>query len=291
MERPTRGTALVTGATNGLGWAIALRLGREGYRVFGAGRSPLRRAALEAAARAENLAVETVEMDVTRDDSVARAVDAVHARAGAVDVLVNNAGIAIAAPVEEFRIEDIRHVFETNFFGALRVTQRVLPAMRAAAGRDRRILNVSSIAGRVALPLFSAYSGSKFALEAMSDALRLELVPFGIHVVLIEPGYIRTNIEGTAKEYSGRYAARAAESPYRAVYEGFLRGWQRRTSQSKATPEDCARVVMRALTESPPRPRYTVTRAAWITARLRWLLSDRAFDRMLARGFGLRPPR
>lgn len=290
MTAAGRGTALVTGATNGLGRAMALRLAREGYRVFGAGRSPVRRAALEAEARAENLALETVEMDVTDDDSVAHAVDAIHARAGAIHILVNNAGLAIVGVQEELRLEDIRYNFEVNFFGAIRVTQRVLPAMRAAAGCDRRILNISSIAGRVALPLFTAYSGSKFALEGATDALRLEVLPFGIYVVLIEPGYIRTGIEETAKEYSGRYAARAAESPYREVYEGFLRGWRRRTETSKATPEDCARVVMRAIVETPPRPRYTVTRPAWVMSRLRRLLPDRVFDRILARGFGLRPP-
>lgn len=279
-------TALVTGATSGLGRATAILLAENGWRVFAAGRSAERRRELEEHARQRGLALEAVEMDVASDDSVERAFGEMERRgAGALDALVNNAGIAIVAPVEEVTIEDWRRQFETNVFGALRVARRALPAMRAR--RRGRIVNMSSVSGKVALPLFGPYSGSKFALEAISDAMRVELHPFGIRVVVIEPGYIRTDMERAAEELSSRYVASAERSPYRAVYEGFQRMWEEGTRGSKARPEDCARAVLRALTETPPRPRYAVTRGARAIIFLRRFLSDRTLDRRLLRATGL----
>lgn len=282
---------LVTGATDGLGRATALRLAAEGYRVFAAGRSAEKRATLQAQAAERKLPIEAIEMDVTDDGSVARALDEIHTRAGPLDALVNNAGISIVGVAEELTLDDMRRVLETNFFGAVRVTQRVLPEMRRA-GRGR-IVNISSIAGRVALPLFGAYSGSKFALEGWSDALRLELGPFGIRVVVIEPGFIPTAMQDTALELSGRYVAGAATSPYAAVYKGFVAGWKRDTAGAgkSTTPEDHARVVLRVLRDPSPRPRYTITRRAAVMSFLRRIVSDRFLDRRLARAFGLRPPR
>jgi|DewCreStandDraft_5_1066085.scaffolds.fasta_scaffold00081_139 NAD(P)-dependent dehydrogenase (short-subunit alcohol dehydrogenase family) len=278
-------TTVVTGATDGLGRATALLLAKRGFRVFACGRNAEKRARLEAEARQRQLPLTVLEMDVTRDDSVERALDEIRTQAGPIYAVVNNAGISIVAVAEELRLEHFRQVFETNFFGAVRVTQRVLPEMRRA-GRGR-IINISSIAGRVALPLFGAYSGSKFALEGFSDALRLEVHPFGIYVSVLEPGFIPTSMQQTAIELSGEYVAGAATSPYARVYKGFVEGWKRRTQGVRATPEDCARVVLRAMTETPPRPRYTVTRgAAWMSFFRRWL-SDRAVDRRLLRAFRL----
>lgn len=277
--------ALITGATSGLGRATALLLAQNGWRVFAAGRSAERRAALDAFARERGLALETIEMDITSDASVDRGVAEIERRGLAIDALVNNAGIAIVAAVEEISFEDLHRQYETNVFGAIRVIQRVLPAMRQR--RRGRIVNVTSIAGRVVLPLFAPYSGSKFALEATSDALRLELHPFDIRVVVVEPGYIRTDMERAAQELSSRYLAGVAASPYRIVYEGFRRAWNQSTSSSRDLPDDCARVILRALTVPNPKPRYTVTRAARLTAVMRRLLSDRALDRHLLKATGL----
>jgi NAD(P)-dependent dehydrogenase (short-subunit alcohol dehydrogenase family) len=284
----TAPTALVTGATSGLGRATALLLAEKGWRVFAAGRSPDRRRALDELARLRGWPLETLEMDVTSEESVDRALAEIARRGSEIDALINNAGIAIVGAMEEVTPEDLRLQFETNVFGAVRVARRVLPGMRAR--RRGRILNMSSIAGKVVLPLFGPYSGSKFALEGISDAMRLELHPFGIHVVLIEPGYIRTDMERAAQELSSRYAAGAAQSPYRAVYEGVRRAWADSTRGSKDQPEDCARVILRALTDTPPRPRYVVTRAAKMTVFFRRLLSDRALDRRLLRATGLDRP-
>lgn len=281
-------TVLITGGTDGLGRAAALLLAAEGYRVFAGGRNAERRAALDAEAREKKLPLETVEMDVCDDVSLDRALGEIHGKAGPVDVLVNNAGIAIVAVMEEISLGDLRRQFETNLFGAVRVTKRVLPEMRERG--HGRIINMSSISGKFSTPLFGPYAGTKFALEAISDALRLEVHPFGIYVVLIEPGYIPSGMQDASLQLSAAYAGQADRSPYAAVYHGFRRSWKKVTTAPKLTPEDCARVILRALRETPPKPRYTVMRRAWVAGLARRFLSDRRLDRMLLRQYGLDRP-
>jgi len=279
-----RQTVLITGATDGLGRAAAARLAEENYRVFAAGRNAAKRDALEKEAWERKLPLETVEMDVCDDESVRRAVVEVERRSDGIDALVNNAGIAYVAVMEEVRLEHLRQQMETNFFGVVRVTQAVLPGMRWR-GRGR-IVNVSSVAGKMSMPLFGPYSASKFALEGMTDALRLELHPFGIEVVLLEPAYIRTNMEGAAANLSAVYTARVEASPYAQHYLAFRRVWKERTRDSRATPEDFVRELLRALRESPPRPRYPVGRRAKMVNWAKRLLSDRALDRQMLKTFG-----
>ena len=278
-------TVVVTGGTDGLGKATAILLAERGYRVFAAGRNPARRQALDALARERQLPLATVEMDVTDDASVERALEQIRAQAGPVDALINAAGIAIVATTEEIALADLRTQFETNVFGAVRVTQRVLPEMRAR--RRGRIINLSSVAGKVANPLFGPYSASKFALEAISDALRLELYPFGIQVVVIEPGYIPSGMEKASLELSSRYTHNATEGPYAGLYQNFLQFWKRVTQNPRYTPEDCSRVILRALQETPPKTRYPVTRDARLVILMRRWLSDRRLDRMTIRELGL----
>jgi NAD(P)-dependent dehydrogenase (short-subunit alcohol dehydrogenase family) len=281
-------TVLVTGGTDGLGRATALLLASEGYRVFAAGRSAEKRAALEQFAEERRLPLDTLELDVTSDASADRAIAEIERRAGPVDILVNNAGVAIAAVMEEISLEDLRKQFETNVFSMVRMAQRVLPGMRA--GRRGRIVNMSSIAGRTSNPLMGPYSGSKHAVEAISDAMRMELVPFGIHVVMIEPGFIPTNINQASSEASSRYVANAATSPYAAIYLGFMQLWKKVMAGAKSTPEDCAQVILHAVRARSPKARYLVTREAKITAAMRWLLSDRQLDKITLRMMGLDRP-
>ncbi len=190
-ERGTQ-TVLITGATDGLGKAAALLLAERGYRVFAAGRSTAKRAQLDALAKEKKLPLETLEMDVCDDCSVQTAIASVYQKAGAIDVLINNAGFVQLGAVEDLRLEDWRRQFETNFFGVIRVTQAVLPRMRER--RKGRILMMSSVSGFVTPPTQGAYSASKYAIEALSNALRYELYAFGIHTILIQPGYIMTSI-------------------------------------------------------------------------------------------------
>src|SRR5437899_825080 len=282
-ERNQFSTVLITGGTDGLGRAAALLLAEQGYRVFAAGRNPERRAQLEAYAREHELPLETVEMDVCDEGSVDRAVAQVRSKAGPIEVLINNAGIGYLAPMEIVEIEHLQRQFETNLFGVVRVTQRVLPEMRER--RRGRIINMSSAAGKVAQPLYGPYSASKFALEAISDALRVEVSTFGISVVLIEPGYIPTGFQGVSMELSSPYAVAAENGPYKTLYRNFKKARNRSLSASPYTPEDCARVILRAIRDNPPRPRYTVTRLARVATWVKRLLSDRALDRYMIRTY------
>ena len=277
--------ALITGGTDGLGRAAAVMLAERGYRVFAGGRNAERIAALQQLANERKLPLTAMELDVCDDASVDRAITEIESSAGTVDVLVNNAGIAIAAVMEEITLADLRRQFETNFFGLVRMAQRVLPGMRRKL--SGRIINMSSIAGKLTSPLFGPYSSSKHAVEAISDAMRLEVYPFGIQVVLIEPGYIHTSMSRNAGELSSAYAKGAEQSPYKAVYQGFLNAWGKTTKSSHYTPEDCARVVVRAIEDDPPRARYAVTREAKIGILARRLLPDRVMDRQLRKAMGI----
>ena len=281
-NRKVLSCVLVTGGTDGLGRAAALLFAERGYTVFAAGRDAGKLAALGQLARECKLPLEPLELDVCEEASVDRAIAEIERRCASVDILVNNAGIAFLAAMEEISLPDLKKQYETNVFGAVRVLRRALPAMRAQ--RRGRIINMSSVSGRVAFPLYGPYSSSKHALEAISDALRLELYPFGIHVVLIEPGEINTNIKQASQELSSVYAS-AGGSPYAPLYRSLRSFWRPTTNPD--TPEDCARVILRAAEDSPPKARYSVTRPAkvWIWARR--LLSDRAWDRLCRRTFGI----
>jgi NAD(P)-dependent dehydrogenase (short-subunit alcohol dehydrogenase family) len=274
---------LVTGATDGLGRALGLLLAERGYRVFAAGRSPEKLAQLDAHARTKNLPLESVALDVCNDDSVTRCVQHVLGKAGAIDVLVNNAGVNYTATVEDLNMDDWRAQFETNFFGVLRVTRAVLPQMRER--RSGRILMMSSVSGFVTAPTQGAYSSSKHALEALSNALRLELYAFGIPVVLIEPGYIVTGIGKAAAELSKPYVEKGG--PYASLYARFFTSVNAARARSKTTPEDCARVMLHAIETQRPKPRYGVTSLFHFVKWSRWLLTDRAMDAMLRRRFGV----
>ncbi|HEV3219971.1 MAG TPA: SDR family oxidoreductase [Candidatus Acidoferrales bacterium] len=283
-EKPAAQTTLITGGTEGLGKAIALRLAREGYRVFAAGRNAERREKLAAEAQKLILPITPIEMDVCNDVSVDRALDEIRSVAGPVDVLINNAGVAYGVTMEEIRMEDLRRQFETNYFAAVRLMQRVLPEMRAR--RSGCIVNMSSVYGRLTLPVMGPYSSSKHALEAMSDALRAEVKPFGVRVILIEPGYIRTNIGNAAKELNATYRPQYVSGPYADVYMGFWRGWKKYTNASTTKPEDCAEIVLGALRSAKPKARYAVPKKAGRGIWFMRMLPSRMTDRMVARDFG-----
>jgi NAD(P)-dependent dehydrogenase (short-subunit alcohol dehydrogenase family) len=271
-------TAVVTGATDGLGRATSLMLAANGYRVFGGGRNAARLASLQDEASQRKLDLTAVEMDVTSDESVGRAIETIRSAAGTIDILVNNAGIGFIAPMEEISLADLRSQYETNVVGVVRVTQHVLPGMRAQ--RRGRIVNMSSIAGKVSTPLFGAYSSSKFALESISDAWRLELDQFGIQVILIEPGIIPSGMEVAARELSGAYIKRDP-GPYAVMKAGFERVWTEESAKAKTTPDDCARVILNALRAARPKARYPVTPTATAMTYLRRIVSDRMLDRLI----------
>lgn len=286
MTQPeARKNVLITGGTDGLGKAAALLLARRGYVVFAAGRSTEKREQLERLAHEEKIPIHTLEMDVCEHASVQIGVELVLERGGSIDVLINNAGVGYMAVVEELRVSDLRRQFDTNLFGVLSVTQAVLPHMRQR--RKGRILMMSSVAGLVSPPTYGAYSASKHALEGLTNSLRLEMYAFGVDVVLIEPGYIVTNFQKTAKELAEPYAEKAASSPYAKIYNAAWKGANQARSQSKTTPEDCAHVILNAIEATHPKARYTVTPLAkWISLGKR-LMPDGMLDSFLRKRFGI----
>jgi NAD(P)-dependent dehydrogenase (short-subunit alcohol dehydrogenase family) len=278
-------TVLITGGTDGLGKAAAILLAQHGYRVFAAGRSPEKRAQLDAWAREKNFALQTLDMNVCEDESVSNGVAAVIAKTGGLDVLINNAGIIYVATVEDTRMEDWRRQFETNFFGVVRVTQAVLPHMRTR--RRGRILMMSSVSGLITPPTHGPYSASKHALEGLSNALRLEMYPFGVDVILIEPGYIVTNLQNIAAELMEPYAEKITAGPYNRIYSGAFGGANSARKKSKTTPWDCARVMLEAIETPRPKPRYGVTPLASTVKWAKRLLSDSAIDSLVRRRYGI----
>lgn len=265
------GGVVVTGASSGIGAATALMLARHGFQVFGTVRHPADRSALEAAR------VTPVLMDVTDTASIAAAHrTVVDGLAGTpLRALVNNAGIQVAGPLEFLRLDDLRRVLEVNLVGVLAVTQAFLPELRRARGR---IVNISSVSGRVALPFGGAYSASKFALEALSDSLRRELLPSGVHVAVIQPGSIATPIwqkvaATDLSRYLGTPYQRALASARETIVQGGERG---------LPAEMVAEAVRRALTARRPPNRVLVVRHRLRTWLLRYL-PDRLVDRAVAR--------
>jgi NAD(P)-dependent dehydrogenase (short-subunit alcohol dehydrogenase family) len=283
-ERATQ-TVLITGATDGLGKAAALLLAERGYRVFAAGRSVEKRAQLDALAKEKKLPLETLEMDVCNDGSVQGGVASIYQKAGAIDVLINNAGFVYVGAVEDLSLEDWRRQFETNFFGVIRVTQAVLPRMRER--RKGRIVMMSSVSGFVTPPTQGAYSASKHAVEALGNALRHELYPFGIHTILIQPGYIVTNIQNTAMNLAQTYQEKFKNGPYAKIYASYIGSASSTRAKSKTTPEDCARIMLEAIETPRPKARYGVTSLATFAKWAKRLLSDSAADRMIRRRYGI----
>jgi NAD(P)-dependent dehydrogenase (short-subunit alcohol dehydrogenase family) len=268
------GTVLVTGASTGIGEATVLHLKTLGFDAIGAVRKD------EDAERLEGRGVRTVRIDVTNAEQIAAARDELGGAplAG----LVNNAGVAVAAPLELLPIEQLRSQLEINVIGQAAVTQAFLPALRQGRGR---IVNVSSIGGRVALPLVGAYNTSKFALEGMSDAWRRELRPFGVDVILIEPGGVKTPIWGKSTETAD---ALLEDGPpeIRQLYGELIEGVRTRTQkiarETGSDPSEVAEAIGAALTADRPRTRYLVGRDAKLRAGVQ-RLPDRLRDRVIVR--------
>ena len=243
--------ALVTGTSTGIGFATALHLARHGHRVVATMRNLAKASPLQEAARAEALPLVVRALDVTRPDSIERAVAATLAEEGPIDVLVNNAGIGGATPLELTPEAEHRAMFETNYWGAIRMIQAVLPSMRER--RAGCIVNVTSIAGRIATPNQIAYSASKHALAAASEALAHEVHAFGIRVAIIEPGVVQTAIF----ENSAGATRYDKTSPYRQIMRRngklFAAGFR-----NPGQPEAVAEAIYEAVTTERPRLRYPV---------------------------------
>ncbi len=271
-------TVLVTGASSGIGEACALWLQDRGYRVFAAVRKDSDAASLREKSKGH---LTPVLLDVESEVSIHEAAEFVLTQTPRLDGLVNNAGIAVAGPLEFLPLQELRRVLEVNVIGQVAVTQAFLPLLRPAKGR---VVLMSSISGRVAAPLMGPYAASKFALEAIGDALRRELRPWGLEVVILEPGNIQTPIwsKGVAwgEELKARLSPEATRFYGRAI-EGilnYIRGQEGRGLH----PDEVARVVEQALSAARPKTRYVIGRDAKAGALLARFLPDRWVDRFIA---------
>ncbi len=268
---------LVTGCSSGIGRATAERLARRGWTVYASARR------LEAIAGLEHAGCRLLQLDVTDDESMRAAVEKVEQDDGAVGVLVNNAGYSQSGAVESVLLDDARRQLETNVFGLVRLTQLVLPGMRRQGWG--RVVNVSSMGGRLTLPGGGWYHASKHAVEALSDALRFEVEGFGIDVVVIQPGLIRTGFAeaavGSIEQDEGPYARfnGAVGAATAGAYESGL------ARTLGGGPDSVAKTIQRAVSARRPRTRYRVTPSAGLFISLRRLLPDRAWDAVVGRTY------
>lgn len=277
---------VVTGASSGIGAATARALAARGLHVLAGVRRD------EDAGRLAGDGVEPVILDITDAAQVANVAERVEndPSGRSLRALVNNAGIAVSAPVETIPMEEWRSQFEVNFFGHVAVTQALLPALLRANGR---VVNVSSIGGRVAGPMFGAYAASKFALEAMSDALRREVQRLGVEVILIEPGSVATPIWAKGLDKAEELVDRLSEAQ-RTRYGDLIAAGREQAQTLARTgvdPTEVAQTMVKAIESAKPRTRYLVGREAKIAGRAATLLPDRIVDRLIARTLGLGKPR
>ena len=261
---------IVTGASAGIGEATARRLVRGGASVVISARRPDRLDALARELDPSGARVLAVAGDITQDADRRRLVDATLAKFGRIDALVNNAGYGTRGPVELVPVDLIRKNFETNVFALIALTQLVVPAMRERGSGG--IVNIGSVAGKIARPLSSVYDSTKHALEALTDGLRGELQPFGVRVTLIRPGFILTEFVEAANVASAAVVANAG--PYAPFYQGYSSNTQK-MRHIAGVPDDIARLVEGALTSDNPAPRYNGPFHAKILLLLKWILPDR----------------
>jgi NAD(P)-dependent dehydrogenase (short-subunit alcohol dehydrogenase family) len=264
---------LITGASSGIGQACARHLARRGYQVFGTSRRPQPGA---------EESFEMIPMDVTDEDSVRQGVATVLARAGRLDVVVNNAGFGFGGAVEDTSIDEAQELFETNFFGMLRVCRAVLPHMRER--RAGTIVNISSLAGLIGQPFVGMYCATKFATEGVTEALRMEVRPFGIRVVMIEPGDTQTAFTANRRPTQASQAA----SPYADNMQRTLAVIEH-DENTGASPETVARLLDRVLRSRSPRLRYPVANPSQrFAAMARKLMPGGLFERLLTQYYRVR---
>jgi NAD(P)-dependent dehydrogenase (short-subunit alcohol dehydrogenase family) len=256
-------TALITGTSTGIGLETALHFANQGYQVFAGARNP------DAVAKRPNLIA--LKLDVDRDESVREAVDQVQQQAGAIDVLVNNAGIGFAGAVEYVPIDKVRAIFETNFYGAVRMMQAVLPSMRERRGGS--IVNVTSVMGHLTLGCHAFYSATKFALAAVSESLAIEVKPFGVRIAIIEPGVILTPIWNKAE------ALMPAGHPYGHAMSRLWRLFEAQLADG-TMPDRVARAIYEAVHTDEPKLRYAVGADAEVMVAARDRLSAADWEQL-----------
>ena len=266
--------ALVTGSSSGIGLETSLALARNGFYTFATMRDLKKSEKIKEKIVTENLTMEILELDVDDDQSVNTAVKTILEKKERIDVLVNNAGYGMWGTVEDVSMSEFKEQFETNFFSIIRLIQKVAPVMRKQGSGT--LINVSSVAGRIGFPVSPAYISSKFALEGLSESLRFELMPFGVNVVIIEPGVIKTNFFNSMKlsEKSQQ------DSVYKDITEKVISG-VKMMAEMGTDPKEVANTIIKALKEEKPLPRYVVGNDAMMFLEAKKMKTDMEFENYL----------
>ena len=267
--------AVVTGSSSGIGHEISLILARNGFRTYATMRDLQKKSRLKSIKDEENLPLEFVQLDVTDENSVSIAIKTIYDNAGRIDILVNNAGYGLTGAFEDLCIDEIKTQFETNFYGLIRTTQAVLPFMRKQ--KSGIIVNISSGAGRFGYPMGSAYVSTKFAVEGLSESLSYEVEPFGIRVILIEPGMIKTDFSNAsimAKKSTD------PNSPYMPLMKSMEKGIKR-LHENASSPQLVANITYDAIISDEPKMRYLAGKDVeqWVEAKKK--MSDEEFHNMI----------
>ena len=266
--------AVVTGSSSGIGFETSLALAREGYFTFATMRDVKKADAVKKIVEEENLPLKVIELDVDNEDSVENAIKSIIDEKQRIDVLINNAGWGIWGTGEDVSLEEFREQFETNFFSIVRLIQKVAPTMRKQGSGD--IVNISSIAGRIGFPVSTAYISSKFALEGFSESLRFELGEFGINVIIIEPGVIKTNF------FDSMRTAKKADvgETYRDITLKVITG-VKMMAEMGTHPKEVANVIINSIKEEKPLPRYVVGNDAAMFLEAKKMKTDIEFENYL----------
>jgi NAD(P)-dependent dehydrogenase (short-subunit alcohol dehydrogenase family) len=285
-DRNKTKVAIVTGSSSGIGFETSLLLARNGFFTYATMRNPDKSNKIDELKQKEKLPLDVLKLDVTDNKSVNEAIGKVTNEQGRIDVLVNNAGYGLVGPLEELSIQEFKEQFETNVFGVIRVTQSVLPIMRKQ--RDGTIVNISSIAGRMGFPLTPAYVSSKFALEGLSESMAYELEQFGIKIILIESGVIKTNFDKNlkiGKNVSAASTVNDRNSPYADITEKRIAGFKPRFENGLPAIE-VAKVILNAITSRniSSELRYLVGNDALKLMQIRKNKSDKEFRRLVMQG-------
>jgi NAD(P)-dependent dehydrogenase (short-subunit alcohol dehydrogenase family) len=269
--------AVVTGSSTGIGFETALLLARSGFDTYATMRNLEKSGAIVEAARKGNLPIQVLQLDVIDDKSVKNAINRIANEKKRIDVVVNNAGYDLMGPVEDLSMDDIRAQFETNLFGVIRVMQAVLPVMRRQ--KSGTIVNVSSVGGKVAVPLNSVYNSTKFALEGLTEGMRYEVDQFGINLILVEPGVIRSNFLDNARLPT---KTASADPAYASLMErATVTFKQMYEAGAGSPPEEVAKVILKAVTSDSPDVRYLAGSDAAMFLEKRKSSSDLEWENFL----------
>jgi short-subunit dehydrogenase len=269
--------AIVTGSSSGIGYAASLLLARNGFHTCATMRNIEKSADIQEIANKEGLPLQVIQLDVNDDVSIRNSIKRIERENERIDVLVNNAGYGLVGSFEDLSVEEIKSQFETNFFGVIRLTQQVLPVMRKQ--KSGTIVNVSSGAGRIGFPGMSAYVSSKFALEGLSESMSYELEPFGIKVVIIEPGVIRTNFKKNSV-MSKKSLDNSSISPYSPIIQKIDSSISS-IIEHATPPEEVAKAILHAITSNNPELRYLVGNDMIMMAETKRSMSDEDFRKMM----------